>query len=196
MIRQSWRFPRGGVPVGLEVAERLVAPLDILIVRKLGLPGQPEVAIGAVADGGQHEIVMNEDLLAKVNVPPFYIENEVVAKLQEVSRMHEIFQGSHPPPNLRGRTVIVVDDGIATGATMSVGIKRLKREKVKKIIVATPVASKEAVALLEKEADAVISLNVPDVFMAVGDFYRDFSQVTNNEVTACLNQARKHSVHR
>ena len=189
-------LPRGGVPVGYEVAQRLGVPLDILIVRKLGFPGQPDLAIGAIADGDKWEIVMNKEIMDGADLPPMYLEREISRKLDEIKKMTEAFRGHRPSVNLTDRTVILVDDGIATGATMRVVINRLRRENPKKIIVATPVASREAVDLLKREADGVICLDIPELFVAVGGFYNDFRPISTDEVIECLDLARKKEVGR
>ncbi|MCG3205899.1 MAG: putative phosphoribosyl transferase [Elusimicrobia bacterium] len=185
-------LPRGGVPIGYEVAQHMSAPLDVLIVRKIGYPGQPELAIGAIADGEKGEVVMNNGMVGETEIPPNYIKEEIATKLKEISEMEDIFRSHRPAIKVKNRTVIAVDDGIATGATMRVVVKRLKRENPKKIIVATPVASQEAVDLLKNEADEIVCLDVPVPFMAVGAFYKDFRPVSNEEVIGCLDQALKH----
>ena len=183
-------LPRGGVPVAFEVAKRLNAPLDVLIVRKLGYPGQPDLAIGAVADGRNPEIFINHDFSDDATVPKSYLENEIAIKLQEIHKMAALFRGHRHPIGLRDRTVIAVDDGIATGSTMRVVVQRLRQDSPKEIIVATPVASQEAIEILKAEADRVVCLDAPPHFVAVGNFYRDFSQVANEEVIAMLDQAQ------
>ena len=186
-------LPRGGVPVGYEVAKILEAPLDILMVRKLGFPGQADFAIGAIADGDKWEILLNKEMVGDdMDLPPNYLEQEIATKLDEMRKMKEIFRSHRPTINITGRTIIAVDDGIATGATMRVMIKRLRRDKPGKIIVATPVASQEAVDLLKKEAEEVVCLDIPENFMAVGGFYVDFCPVTNDEVIQFLDRAHEH----
>lgn len=181
-------LPRGGVPVGYEVAHLLGAPLDVVVVRKLGFPGQSELAIGAIADGDKWDVVMNNEIVGERDLPPQYIEQEIADKLDEIRTMENVFRKHRPAVPLTGNTVIVVDDGIATGATMRVAVKRIRRDKPRKIIVAAPVASQEAVALLKMEADEIICPNIPEYFMAVAGFYADFPQVSNQEVTNLLDQ--------
>lgn len=184
-------LPRGGVPVGFEVARSLEAPLDILIVRKLCYPGQSEFAIGAIADGGQWETVFNNEMVGKSDLPPGYLDREIAAKREEIRHMEKTFRSHRPAIQITDRAVLVVDDGIATGATVCVVIRRLQRESPLKIIVASPVASREAVKLLKKEADEVICLETPSDFRAVGEHYLDFLPVSDDEVKFLLDGARQ-----
>lgn len=184
-------LPRGGVPVGYEVARALGAPLDILVVRKLGYPGQPELAIGAIVDGKRPEILLNRGLFSDRDLPPRYLDHEIDRKLQEIRAMHDVFRGHRSAVKLEGRTVIVVDDGIATGATMRVVIRRVRHADASRVIVATPVASREAVQILRREADDVVCVIVPDFFGAVGAFYADFGPVSDEEVKEILDRAAR-----
>ena len=184
-------LPRGGVPVGYEVARGLGAPLDILIVRKLGYPGQPELAIGAVVDGKRPEILLNRGLFSDRDLPPRYLDHEIERKLKEIREMHETFRGHRAPVKLEGRTVVIVDDGVATGATMRVVIRRVRHADASQVIVATPVASREAVQLLRREADEVVCISVPDYFGSVGAFYSDFGPVSDDEVKEILDRSAR-----
>ena len=189
-------LPRGGVPVGYEVARALNAPMDVLVVRKLGCPGQPELAIGAISNGRYLEILMNEGLCQEMTVPSKYIEREIEAKIREIRAMEGAYRNHRPAIGLAGRTVIVVDDGIATGATMRVAVRRIRREKPEKIIVATPVASEEAVETMRKEVDEIVCLGIPKRFIAVGGYYRDFQPVSNEEVSELLDRVKPDAVER
>ena len=182
-------LPRGGVPVGYEVARALDAPLDVIIVRKLGYPGQPDLAIGAVVDGKDREIVLNRDMFDENELPRGYLEREIAGKLKEIHDMSSLFRGHRSRVNVKNRTVIVVDDGIATGATMRVVVQRLRRDHPRKIVVATPVAPEEAIQVLRQAADEVVCLEIPGVFGAVGRFYDDFSPVSTDEVVDILDKS-------
>lgn len=179
-------LPRGGVPIGFEIAQRLKAPLDILLVRKLRHPEQPELAIGALVDGEKWDIVLNEELFEAAQLPPNFLGREIQKNLKEMNRMNAFYRQYRDPMVLTDRTVLLVDDGIATGATIRSAIKRIRQEEPKKIIVAAPVASLEAVNLIREEADDVICLHIPPHFGAVGDFYENFRPVPNEEVVKLL----------
>jgi len=179
-------LPRGGVPVGYEVAKALRAPLDVLLVRKIGAPHHPELGIGAVVDGANPQIVLNEDVVRVVRPSEAYIAAEAARERDELERRRKTYRGSKPAPDLTGRTVIVVDDGIATGGTARAVLKALSQSGAARIVLAMPVAPAETVALLEKEADEVICLATPEPFSAVGLHYRDFEQTTDEEVVSLL----------
>jgi putative phosphoribosyl transferase len=177
-------LPRGGVPVAAEVAQRLKAPLDVLLVRKLGVPGHEELAMGAIASGGVR--VFNEDLLARLNIDPAEVEQVQQDEWRELQRRERLYRGDRPLPALEGREVVLIDDGLATGASMRAALMALRQYRPSRIIVAVPVAPPETVAELEGEADQVICLLAPDTFFGVGAWYDDFTQTTDDEVRALL----------
>ena len=177
-------LPRGGVPVGARIAEALNAPLDVCIVRKLGVPGYEELAMGAIASGGAR--VLNADVVAQLGYPPSIIEGIVEREEAEVRRREVMYRGDRPFPNLAGRTVIVVDDGAATGASMRAAVVALRQLVPRRIVVALPVASRDAVRLLSAAADDCVCLFEPEPFYGVGAWYEDFSQLTDDEVRALI----------
>jgi len=184
-------LPRGGVVVAAEVARALDAPLDVLVVRKLGAPGHPELGIGAVADGDPPLVLVNDDVIGTLHVREPYLARETAAQLDEVRRREAHLRAGRPAPSLRGRAVIVVDDGIATGGTVRVALRAVRRAEAARVVLAVPVAPPEVVAALEAEADLVVCLEAPDGFTAVGQFYDDFRQTTDDEVAALLTAARR-----
>lgn len=177
-------LPRGGVPVAERVAHELALPFDVLNVRKLGAPGQPELAIGAVAGDGA--LFVDADLVATLGVTRDELAGIIAREREELQRRTAGYRGMGPPPAVRGRTVIVVDDGIATGATMRVALEALNGKGPELLMAAAPVASGEAVITLQDVADEVVCLEVPEAFRAVGEWYADFRQVTDEEVLALL----------
>ncbi len=179
-------IPRGGVEVAAEVAQALGAPLDVAVTRKLGAPGNPELAIGAVGSDGS--VVLDEETIEALRVGEEYLEREIARQMEEVKRRSRLYRGDRPPIPLEGKRVVVVDDGLATGATMLATVRTLRGSNPKEIIVAVPVASPEAVLRLQNEADRVISLMTPAYFWAVGMFYEDFTQVSDEEVQALLSK--------
>ena len=179
-------LPRGGVPVAYEVATALGAPLDVFVVRKLGVPGYEELAMGAVATGGVR--VLNDHVVKRLGIPQHIIDMVATTEQQELARRERLYRGSRPPPDVRGRTVILVDDGLATGATMHAAIQALRQLQPKRIVVAVPTASPETCAEMKAEVDDVICAITPEPFHAVGLWYRDFSQTTDEEVRALLAQ--------
>jgi putative phosphoribosyl transferase len=183
--------PRGGVPVASEVAARLAAPLDVVIVRKLGAPAQPELAIGALVDGDHPEEVLNPDLIELAQVPRSYVEREAARQLVEIRRREALYRPGSPPLQLRGRTVIVVDDGIATGASIRAALRAVRRAAPERLVLAVPVAPPDTVASLRSEVDDLVCLHSPEDFAAVGQFYDDFSQTTDDDVIRLLNAARR-----
>lgn len=187
-------LPRGGVPVGYEIAMALDAPLDVIVARKLGAPGQPELGIGAVVDGDHHLSVLNEDVMSLLNVSADYLNREVAQQLQEIRRRQELYRGGHPPEKILGRTVIVVDDGIATGGSMRAALRGARRGNPQRLVLAVPVAPPDTIESLRPEVDVVICLSTPAFFHAVGQFYRDFSQTTDEEVIHLLEAARQRQV--
>lgn len=182
-------LPRGGVPVALEIARALLAPMDVVLVRKIGVPEYREVAAAAVVDGGDAEIVYNTDVMRSARLSEADIEREAEVELAEIERRRKIYLGARERERLDGRTLIVVDDGIATGATMRAALAALKRKRPARLIVAVPVAAPDVVARLRKIVDEVVCLEAPDIFYAVGDHYGDFHQVTDAEVMDALAEA-------
>jgi putative phosphoribosyl transferase len=179
-------LPRGGVPVGYEVAKRLKAPLDVVIVRKIGAPMQPELALGAIVDGRTPEVVLNDALVAELGISRFYLEREEQELLKEIDRRHKLYRRGRAAYDVKNRTVIVVDDGIATGATVRAALKALRRGKPKRLILAVPVAPPDTVASLSAEVDELICLQSPSYFMAISMFYGRFDQVSDDEVVKLL----------
>ena len=177
-------LPRGGVPVAYEVAQALKAPLDVFIVRKLGVPGHEELAMGAVASGGVR--VLNDAIVNALRIPDSVIDQVAAKELQELSRREHLYRGNRPAPEVRGRTVILVDDGLATGATMHAAIKALQQQKPVRIVVAVPTAAPETCEELKAEVDDVICAVTPRPFYGVGLWYQDFSQTTDEEVRNLL----------
>jgi putative phosphoribosyl transferase len=184
-------LPRGGVPVGYEIAVALGAPLDIIVVRKLGAPGQPELGIGAVVDGNHAQSVLNEEVLRMVSVSDEYVDREVARQLQEIRRRQELYRGGRPCEEVAGRMVIVVDDGIATGGSMRAALRGVRRAAASRLVLAVPVAPPETIAALRPEVDDLICLKAPLFFHAVGQFYQDFKQTTDEEVIRLLDEARQ-----
>ncbi len=179
-------IPRGGVPVARIVADELGAPLGIMVVRKLGAPGQPELGIGAVVDGDNPRTIFNQDVIAGLGVTNEYIEAEISRQLAEVKRRNALYSGGRPKIPLEGKIVIVVDDGIATGSSVRAALRGVRRAKPKRLILAVPVAPVETIVSLQGEADEIICLETPPNFYAVGQFYRDFHQVADDEVRRLL----------
>src|SRR5881296_4056479 len=180
-------LPRGGVPVANEVAKRLRAPLDVFIVRKLGVPGFEELAAGAIASGGVR--VLNEDVIRSIPYADEAIEAVPVKETAELERREHIYREGRPPPELRDRIVILVDDGLATGATMRAAVKALRERGAAKIVVAVPVGPPDTCRELEQEADETICLSTPQYFQAVGQYYEDFSKTSDEDVRELLSQA-------
>ena len=179
-------LPRGGVPVGYEIARALDAPLDVIVVRKLRAPSQPELGIGAVVDGEQPLGVLNADVVGALDVTDVYLKREVDTQLAEIRRREAAYRRGREPIGVAGRTVIVVDDGLATGGTMRAAVRSLRRAGAARIVLAVPVAAPESLADVEGEVDETVCLVVPDEFAAVGQFYRDFTQTTDEEVVRLL----------
>ncbi len=176
--------PRGGVVVAAEVARRLGAELDITVPRKLRAPHNPELAIGAVGEDGS--VYLDERTVAALGVPPDYLQEEVREQLREIQRRRTAYRGDRPPPELGGRTVILVDDGIATGSTMVAAVRSARSRGAAEVVVAVPVAPPEAVRRLRQEGCEVVCVHEDPLFVAVGQFYEDFTQVSDEEVRAIL----------
>jgi len=183
-------LPRGGVPVALEVARALDAPLDLLLVRKIGAPSQRELAIGAVVDGEQMDTVLNEDLVEELGVSMEYIRERAAEEVEEIERRRRLYLSGRSPVSVRGRTVIVVDDGIATGATVRAALRGLRRREPARLVLAVPVAPSDTLDLLREELDEIVCLERPYPFGWIGRFYHDFRQVGDDEVRGYLDQAR------
>ncbi|MCS7251332.1 MAG: phosphoribosyltransferase family protein [Anaerolineae bacterium] len=180
-------IPRGGVVVAYEIARALQAPLDVILAHKLGAPGNPELAIGAVAEDGT--LWVDPLAVAELEVSPEYIEEEVRKQQEELRRQAVIFRGARPAIPVENRSVVVVDDGIATGATMRVSLRSLRNRGARRRIVAVPLAPPEMLPRVESEADMVVVLHTPLLFWAVGTFYEQFDQVSEEEVSALLKEA-------
>jgi putative phosphoribosyl transferase len=180
-------LPRGGVPIGFEVAHALDAPLDVFVVRKLGVPGHEELAMGAIASGGAR--VMNEDVLEMIDVPEAMMESATRREQQELERRERLYRGDRPLTALEGRTVIIVDDGLATGSTMRAAVMALRAYAPRRIVVAVPVAARETCDMIARDVDEVVCARTPVPFHAVGLWYEDFSQTTDAEVHDLLERA-------
>jgi predicted phosphoribosyltransferase len=181
-------IPRGGVVVAEPVARRLSAPLDVVVPRKVGAPRNPELGLGAVAPGVR---VLDERLVRDLGVSPEYLEQEIAAQEAEIARRVEVFRTGRPPVDVAGRTVIVVDDGIATGGTAVAASRWARAAGAARVVLAVPVAPRQAVAHMEGEADEIVALATPDPFFAVGQWYRDFEQVSDEEVARILDRAAR-----
>lgn len=182
-------LPRGGVPVGYEVARALHAPLDVMLVRKLGVPGHEELAMGAIASGGVR--IVSKDVVSTLGIADREIAAVAAVEEEELERREKAYRGGRPPPDVKGRTVILVDDGLATGSTMRAGAAALRAQGVARLIVAVPVAPPETCEALRAEVDEVVCALAPEPFLAVGLWYEDFSQTTDDEVRELLRQARE-----
>jgi len=188
-------IPRGGLPVAREVSEVLGAPLDVIVVRKLGAPGQPELGIGAVVDGDHPRTIFNQDIIEHLGVEDEYIRAEIGRQLKEVHRREIAYRDGRPKVPLEGKTVIVIDDGIATGSSVRAALRGVRRQKPKRLVLAVPVAPAESIEALRSEADEIVFLETPEDFFAVGQFYRDFHQVSDDEVKAILQKEPRAEVH-
>ena len=177
-------LPRGGVPVAAEVAQALHAPLDVCLVRKLGVPGYEELAMGAVAEGGVR--VLTQSLIRDLGIPEHAVEQTAERERSEVDRRARIFRGARPAPDVAGRVIILIDDGLATGATMEAAVMAMRERKPARIVVAAPVGAPDSCVRLARTADEVVVLLMPDPFHAVGAWYQDFTQTTDEEVVVAL----------
>jgi predicted phosphoribosyltransferase len=182
-------LPRGGVPVAYEVARALNVPLDIFVVRKLGLPGDDELAIGAIAAGGIR--VLNEEIIHTFHIHQELIERVAQRELQELQRSERNYTGEHPALDVRGHTIILIDDGLATGASMRAAVVGLRDRRAARIVVAVPAAAREACEALRFAVDEIVCLSMPEPFYGVGRSYDDFSQTTDDEVRTLFNEANR-----
>jgi len=182
-------LPRGGVPVAYEVASALGAPLDVFLVRKLGLPGQPELAMGAIATGGVQ--VRNTRLVEALEIPEEVIERVAAAEGEELTRREKLYRDERPPPEIRGRTVILVDDGLATGTSMQAAVVALRRHEPERVLVGVPIAAPATCDAFRAEVDEIVCAVTPEPFLAVGYWYDDFSPTSDEEVRELLEQARR-----
>lgn len=181
-------LPRGGVPVAYEVARALRAPLDVFLVRKLGVPSHEELAMGALASGGV--LVKNDDVVRALNIPDDVLSGVAAREAQELRRREQLYRDNRPSPDVRGRTIVLVDDGLATGSTMRAAVAALRRLSPARIIVAAPVAAADTCAELAALADEAVCALTPEPFMAVGLWYEDFTQTTDDEVRELLGQVQ------
>jgi putative phosphoribosyl transferase len=182
-------LPRGGVPVANEVAKRLAAPLDVFVVRKLGVPGFEELAAGAIASGGVR--VLNEDVMRAIPHADQAIEEVTTRETAELERREQIYREGRPAPDVRDRIAILVDDGLATGATMRAAVKALRQRGAAKIVVAVPVGPPDTCHEIEEQADETICLSMPELFQAVGQYYEDFSQTSDEDVRELVTRAAR-----
>jgi putative phosphoribosyl transferase len=182
-------LPRGGVPVAAEVARELGAPLDVFLVRKLGVPGREELAFGAIASGGAR--VLNRDVVASLGIDSETIEAVAAREQTELERRAEAYRGTAEPPEVRGRTAILVDDGLATGASMRAAVEAVRGLEPERVVVAVPAAAPQTCDELAADVDEIVCLLRPEPFFAVGMWYADFSETTDDEVRALLQEARK-----
>lgn len=180
-------IPRGGVVVGYEVARALGAPLDIYITRKIGAPFNPELAIGAVASDGS--VFLDHSMIENLGVSPDFVQREQERQMAEIQRRAKEYRGNRPPVDLTGKTVVLVDDGVATGATTLVSVRALRKQPLHKLILAIPVAPPDTAAMLSKEVDQLVCLSTPEPFWAVGAFYLVFDQTSDEEVLRLLREA-------
>jgi predicted phosphoribosyltransferase len=177
-------LPRGGVPVAAEIAWRLHAPLDVWIVRKLGVPGSPELAMGAIASGDVQ--VLNDEVIDSLDIDRHLVEHVAAAERVELERRTHAFRGDAPAPDVRDRVIILVDDGLATGSTMAAAIASVRQLGPRRLVIAVPVGARETCDRLRTQVDAVVCVHTPDLFRAVGEFYGDFTQTTDDEVRRAL----------
>lgn len=180
-------LPRGGVPVAFEIARYLHAPLDVMLVRKLGTPGQQELAMGAIASG--NIIVMNDSVVLQLGINQHLIDREIEQQRQELQRRERVYRGDRTPCSVAGKTIILVDDGIATGATVRAAVKAIKQQTPARLIVAVPTAAADTLKIIAREVDQIVCLATPEPYYAVGNWYRDFDQTSDAEVCALLNRA-------
>lgn len=184
-------LPRGGVPVAYEVAKALSAPLDLWLVRKLGVPGQEELAMGAIA--GKNTLVLNDDIIAALNISQPTIDSIIAREQAELERRNKHYRHGKPPPDVGGNTILIIDDGVATGATMRAAIASLRQAAAARVIAAVPVGAMSTCRKIGQEADELVCLHTPEPFYGVGQWYSDFSQTSDEEVLALLARAATNS---
>ena len=184
-------LPRGGVPVGFEVAKALATLLDVLLVRKIGAPGHQELGLGAVVEGQDPQLVLNEDVVRTVGPPPGYIEAEKQRQLAEIERRRRQYVGERQPTPVNGRVVIIIDDGIATGGTVRAALRGVSQHQPAQLVLAVPIAPADTLRELAAECDDIVCLATPEPFFAVGRHYRDFTQTEDSEVVRLLEEARR-----
>jgi putative phosphoribosyl transferase len=182
-------LPRGGVPVGFEIAQALGAPLDLVLVRKIGAPGEAELAIGAIAEGTPPEKILDDRMVVELDIPQSYIDEEVSRQIAEIERRRTVYLGDRVRAKIRGSTAIVVDDGLATGATMRAALRAVRRRHPVMLVLAVPVAPAAAIERLRAEVDEVVCLSTPEDFFAIGQFYLDFRQLEDAAVVALVDAA-------
>jgi putative phosphoribosyl transferase len=182
-------LPRGGVPVAYEVAQAIPAPIDVFLVRKLGVPGHEELAMGAIASDGV--LVLNDEVVRGLRIPPHLINTVIAREQQELARRERLYRDDRPPPEVRGRTVILIDDGLATGATMRAAAAALRQQQPARLIIAVPIAAPSTCEELRDEADEIICAVTPEPFYAVGYWYEDFSPTSDEEVRDLLQRAAR-----
>lgn len=181
-------LPRGGVPVAVEVADALHAPLDLILVRKIGAPWQPELAIAAVVDGDRPETVVNQAIVDQFGIGDSYLKEQEARQLAEIERRRQLYLADRPRAGLAGRTAIITDDGIATGATMQAALHAIQRARPKRLVLAVPVAPPDTIERLRREVDEVVCLLRPAAFGAISLFYADFHQITDDEIVGMLDR--------
>lgn len=184
-------LPRGGVPVAFEIAHALAAPLDLLLVRKLGVPGQEELALGAITEGGLR--VLNTAVVDELQIRPEVIDRVTADEVSELARRAQVYRGGRPPPDLQGRTLILVDDGLATGATMRVAVAAVRAQNPARVVVAAPVAARSTANQFRQIVDDLVVVATPSPFGAIGLWYENFSQLSDAQVQALLAQAEAFS---
>jgi putative phosphoribosyl transferase len=183
-------LPRGGVPVRSDVARTLEADLDVLLVRKLGAPGHEEFGIGAIVDGDEPQVLLNPQIVRMLALPPGYIEREAEEQYSELERRRREYLGTREPLAIQGRTVIVIDDGVATGGTVRAALQGVRKKSPERVVLAVPVAPADSLAELRAECDEIVCLATPDPFYSVGAQYADFTQTTDAEVKQLLDASR------
>ena len=188
-------IPRGGLPVAREIADALAVPLDVIVARKLGAPGQPELGIGAVVDGDHPYVIFNQNTIEHLGVEDEYIKAVIARQLKEVHRRETACRGGRSKVPLAGKTVIVVDDGIATGSSIRAALRGVRRQKPERLVLAVPVAPAESLEALRSDADEIVCLETPNDFFAVGQFYGDFHQMSDDEVKTILHRERPAETH-
>jgi putative phosphoribosyl transferase len=180
-------IPRGGIVVGYEIARALNVPLDVYVTRKVGAPDNPELAIGAVASAG--DVVLDERIIRNLRIPRTYVDAEIARQRKEIARRLTVYRGNRPPLNLGDKTVILTDDGVATGSTVLAAVRGLRSQPLRQLVLALPVGPPDILARLEREVDRLVYLHAPEPFWAVGAFYTVFRQISDKEVTQLLDEA-------